>query len=218
MEGSGPGSPASSGALNHRMPGPVSRAAIIAGGASQRMGRNKALLRLDGEFLITRVARVLRPLFEEVIVVARSHDIAHAAQLLLIPDTFSGKGPLDGIHAALEYFQSPTFCVACDLPFLRADVITFLCARFQNHERAIDVLAPRVKGRMETLHAIYTPSCLPVIKREMQNERVRSAERVLASLRLQFVEEGELREFDADLKFLTNVNTPADAERAGFSL
>ena len=192
----------------------VSHAAIIAGGASRRMGFPKALLQLDGEFLIARVARVLAPLFPEVIVVARDESLARATNLVAIPDVFPNKGPLGGVHAALSYFQNPTFCVACDLPFLNLEVIRFLCAQFENCE----VLAPRVDGRIETLHAIYAPSILPVLEREFKYEKVRSAERVLAAARVKFVEANELKTFDADLKFLTNLNTPEDARRAGMEL
>ena len=196
------------------MPGLVSCAAILAGGASRRMGTNKSLLPLEDEPLIARIAGVLRPLFDQLIIVARQDEVSRAAALPAIADTFPNNGPLGGIRSALEYFQEPTFCVACDLPFLNAAVIRFLCERFTAD---CEVLAPRVSGRMETTHAIYTPSCVQVLDAEFQNERVRSAERVLAPLRVCFAEADELRQFDSGLKFLTNVNTPEEARRAGVS-
>jgi molybdopterin-guanine dinucleotide biosynthesis protein A len=188
------------------MPQTIPHAAIIAGGASRRMGFPKALLPFEGEVLIARIARVLRPLFDEVLVVTDDQEVARAANCATVPDIFPGKGPLGGIHAALEYFKAPAFCVACDLPFLRADVIADLCEGFEN----CDVLAPRVQARMEPLHAIYAPSCLPVMSAALQNPRIGNVERVLAPLRLLFVDEDELRRFDPDLKFFTNVNTPRE--------
>src|SRR5690606_24160709 len=116
----------------------------------------------------------------EVLVVTNDREIARAADCAATPDIFPGKGPLGGVHAALEYFKAPTFCVACDLPFLRTDVIEYLCNEFHD----FDILAPRVHERMETLHAIYAPSCLPTIAAALQNERVGKAEGVLAALRL----------------------------------
>jgi molybdopterin-guanine dinucleotide biosynthesis protein A len=197
----------------HFMPQTISRAAIIAGGASRRMGTSKALLRFDDEVLIARVAAVLRPLFEAVLVVTADEAVARAAHLPHVADLYEDKGPLGGVHAALKYFAAPTFCFACDLPFLRTDVIEDLCAKFQQSDDC-DLLAPRVAGRMETLHAIYAPSCLPTLEAALQNERVPRAARVLAPLRLRFVEEDELRRFDPTLKFLTNLNTPEEVRAA----
>lgn len=197
------------------MPGLISCAAILAGGASRRMGTTKSLLPLHDEPLIARIAGVLRPLFEQVIVVTTDFAVSEAASLAAIPDQHASKGPLGGVHAALEYFQQPTFCVACDLPFLNTAVIECLCAKFSDD---YDVLAPRVAGRMETTHAIYTTRCVPILDAEFQNERVRCAERVLAPLRVCFVEEETLRRFDTHLKFLTNLNTPEEARRAGVSV
>jgi molybdopterin-guanine dinucleotide biosynthesis protein A len=193
------------------MPQTISHAAIIAGGASRRMGFPKALLPFEGEVLIARIAGILRPLFDEVLIVTNDEEVARAANCAAVPDIFPGKGPLAGIHAALEYFKAPAFCVACDLPFLRADVIADLCKEFEN----CDVLAPRVAGRMEPLHAVYAPSCLPVMSAALQNPRVGNVERVLAPLRLLFVDEAALRRFDKDLKFLTNVNTPQEWRAVG---
>jgi molybdopterin-guanine dinucleotide biosynthesis protein A len=195
------------------MPGLVSHAAIIAGGASRRMGSCKALLDFQGQPLIAHVAGVLRPLFKDVVIVSADEAVARAARLPAIPDIFSGKGPLGGVHAALEYSGATTFCVACDLPFLQPDVIRFLCENFSE----CDVLAPRVHTRMEPLHAVYAPSCLPTLQTALQNERVPRVEKVLAPLRLCFIEENELRQFDPDLKFLTNLNTPEEARAAGIS-
>jgi molybdopterin-guanine dinucleotide biosynthesis protein A len=193
---------------------PVSHAAIIAGGASRRMGTNKALLPFEGEALIARIARVLRPLFAEVLVVTADEQLARAANLFATPDIFPAKGPLGGVHAALKYCGAPTFCVACDLPFLNPEIIRFLCEQFVDCQ----VLAPRIAGHMEPLHAIYAPSILPILESVLAKESVPRVERSLAATRVKFIGENELKVFDADLKFLTNLNTPQDAHNAGFSL
>jgi molybdopterin-guanine dinucleotide biosynthesis protein A len=189
-------------------------AAVIAGGASQRMGRTKAMLPFKGQPLIARVAGVLRARFSQVIVVTASREIARAANLPAIPDIYEKKGPLGGIHAALAHFQKPVFCVACDLPFLNGGAIDYLCAHLENH----DAVLPQIKNHAQPLHAVYTPHCTPVFESELQNERARSVAGVLQTLDARFVTEGELRAFDAELKFLTNLNTPQEARAAGLTL
>jgi molybdopterin-guanine dinucleotide biosynthesis protein A len=72
--------------------------------------------------------------------------------------------------------------------------------------------------RAEPLHAVYTSRCLPIFETELRNERARSVSGVLQSLDARFVAESELRIFDVDLKFLTNLNTPQEARAAGLAL
>jgi molybdopterin-guanine dinucleotide biosynthesis protein A len=189
-------------------------AAIIAGGASRRMQQNKALLPFEGRPLITRVAGVLQSLFPEIVVVTQDAQTIAAANLPSISDIYKNKGPLGGIHAALSHFQNPVFCVACDLPFLNADAIGFLCAQLENH----DAVLPQIQNRAEPLHAIYTPRCTPIFESELCKERARSVSGVLRELNVRFISENELHVFDANLKFLTNLNTPQEAHTAGLSL
>lgn len=178
------------------------------------MGQNKALLDFEGQPLVAQIAEVLRPLFANLVVVSKDDAIARACGLPMTFDIYENKGPLGGIHAALEYFLQPTFCVACDLPFLRGDVIEYLCTQLQN----LDAVVPRIENHAEPLHAVYSPSCMATFESALQRERVAPFERVLAPLCVCFLDEGQLRRFDADLKFLTNLNTPDEARNAGFSL
>lgn len=196
------------------MDSPVKAAAIIAGGASRRMGQNKALLSLNGVPLVLRVARVLAPLFSQLVVVTADADISRTANLPSIPDIHPGKGPLGGIHAALRHFQAPVFCVACDLPFLSGEAIEFLCAQLKSHDAAL----PQIGKQAQPLHAVYAQSCLPVFEKELQGERARRMERVLSPLDVHFIQEDAWRRFDASLKIFTNLNTPEEARTAGFSL
>jgi len=185
---------------------PIRHAAIIAGGASRRMGRDKALIEVGGKPLITRVAEVMRPLFPEVIVVTANTEVAVAAQLTAIPDIYPKSGPLGGIHAALTHTQAPTFCVACDMPCLDAGSINYLCGQFNGE----DAIMPRIDGRPEPLHAIYSPTALPRIESELQRERVRGFEALLREWEVRWVPEVELRAIDPDLRGFENWNTPGD--------
>jgi molybdopterin-guanine dinucleotide biosynthesis protein A len=192
----------------------VPNAAIIAGGASRRMGRDKALLTVEGEPLIARVGGVLRPLFKELIVVTARPEVAAAAQARAVADMYRSKGPLAGIHAALAHFKQPTFCVACDMPYLNAELISYQCNQLEGD----DAVVPRVEGRLQPLHAIYAPQALPRIERELQRERVRPFEVVMADWRVRWVEEAELRRLDPDLRCFENWNTPEDVVSGKLSL
>lgn len=186
----------------------IEHAAIIAGGASRRMGQTKALMQIEGEPLIARVAEVVRGVLPELVVVTSSPDIAAAANAPATPDVFPGKGPLAGIHAAIKYANAPIFCCACDMPHLNADFIRYLCERLEDY----DAVVPRVGVYDEPLHSIYAPSCLPAIEAELQGE-VGPVDNIFKQLRVLFVDAAEARRFDAELRMFDNWNTPEDTRK-----
>lgn len=186
----------------------VTRAAIIAGGNSSRMGRDKALIPFDGQPLIAHIARILAPIFPEIIVVTANPNIARAAGLPAVTDTFAGRGPLGGIHAALSHFGAPTFVVACDMPYLNADFIRFLCADFDGNARV-----PLSENGFEPLHAVYAATATPLFERYLRIEgKMPPLRRILEEISATWIAPEIARGFDDELKMFDNWNTPADIE------
>ncbi len=102
---------------------------VLAGGQSRRMGRDKALLRLeDGRTLLERTVRVLRTVgLDNVLLSVSSPERALAlreaapavAALPVVADDAPGRGPLGGLVAALRARPGhAVLLVACDLPHL----------------------------------------------------------------------------------------------------
>ncbi|HEV2405155.1 MAG TPA: NTP transferase domain-containing protein, partial [Ktedonobacterales bacterium] len=73
---------------------------VLAGGASRRMGEEKARLMMRGEPLLARVVRLLRLAFSEVIVVGPPSLADLVPGVTVTPDTRAGQGPLAGQEAA----------------------------------------------------------------------------------------------------------------------
>lgn len=97
-------------------------AAILAGGQSRRFGSDKALALVGGTRLIDRVAAVLRPQSDALVVCGR-HDAAFAC----LPDwPEPGLGPLGGLNAALRHARAGGFdavlSASCDVPNLPANL------------------------------------------------------------------------------------------------
>ncbi|MBV9865392.1 MAG: molybdenum cofactor guanylyltransferase [Abitibacteriaceae bacterium] len=183
-------------------------ATIIAGGASRRMGRDKALLSIKGQPLIAHIAEVLRQIFPDLVVVTSNATIADAAHAHAISDIYPGKGPLAGIHVALKHWEQPTFCVACDMPYLNADYIRHLCAQLED----FDAVIPCSGDYAEPLHAVYTPVCLPVIESTLQQERVGPVSSIYKQLKVRFIEGEQARQFDPALRMFENWNTPEEVK------
>jgi molybdopterin-guanine dinucleotide biosynthesis protein A len=137
------------------------QAALIAGGASRRMGCDKALLRLDGATLLERTATMASRAGLAVRIVGRClPDDWQGPPCLAIPDRQRGCGPLGGICAALAASApDAVLCLPCDLPGLTVAALRWLIARWQGHGGAHGSVALHA-GRPDPLFAIYTPAAL----------------------------------------------------------
>jgi len=72
---------------------------VLAGGASQRMGQNKAFLELAGRPLIEIVIERMASVCVEVLVVAGDVRPYVGLEARLVEDRFRGVGALGGLHA-----------------------------------------------------------------------------------------------------------------------
>jgi len=134
---------------------------ILAGGASARMGENKALLEFRGKPLIQHQIELLSPLFKEVIVGANDPAPYAPFNVRVVPDLLAERCALTGIHALLKGANRPrVFVVACDMPFLNPALIEKLFAV----PGEPDVVVPESDRGLEPLHAFYGPSCIKAIE------------------------------------------------------
>ena len=102
------------------------------------------------------------------------------------------------------------FVAACDMPGLDADVIRFLLGRIGD----ADAIVPRWEGDVEPLHAVYGHGCMPAIEANLRAGRY-AVRDVLPELRVDYVDETELRGVGSAAASLTNVNTPEELAAVG---
>jgi molybdenum cofactor guanylyltransferase len=142
-------------------PDPVSIpvGAILCGGASTRMGTDKATLEVAGVAMARRVADSLAAA-GCARVVAIGGDPAALGRLGLeqVPDDFPGEGPLGGVLTALA-LGSPVLVVACDLPNLRPDTCNELVAALGQHDASI-----ARSDRAEPLCAVWSAAAEPSLR------------------------------------------------------
>jgi FdhD protein len=185
---------------------------ILAGGSSSRMGRNKALLEVDGTPIITRIYRTLAGLFHDVIVVTNSPLDYDFLPCRKVPDIYPGCGSIAGLHSALVHSRSAyAFVTACDMPFLDPDLISYLCDARQDE---CDAVVPFSDGGQEPLHALYSAAC-----RDIFENAIRQGERkildVLGRMNVRQVSCDELRSAGVKESSFVNVNTPEEYEKIG---
>lgn len=130
---------------------------VLAGGRSSRMGRNKALIEVDGRTLLDRALDLLEPHVQELLVVGDPERHGHVGPFV-IGDDIPGIGPLGGIITAMRYASRDRLLViACDMPNLTAELLRFLMVNFPPDGHA---LVPACDGRPEPLAAAYHRRCL----------------------------------------------------------
>jgi molybdopterin-guanine dinucleotide biosynthesis protein A len=182
--------------------------AILAGGASTRMGRDKATLAFEGATLAQRVARALGACFARVRVVLRPGAPSPLA-LERIDDRRELRAPIVGIEAALTACEAPAVLIAaCDLPAIDPRVVLALAA-LAPAEGGADVVAPRGPRGPEPLLAIWRPRVLPEVTRRVERGDL-ALQSLLAALDTLYVPEPELRALDPKLESLRNLNRPED--------
>jgi molybdenum cofactor guanylyltransferase len=127
--------------------------AVLTGGASRRMGTDKALLEVDGRALALRVADALRAAgASRIVAVGGDLERLQALGLEAVPDLHPGEGPLGGILTALAATdQDVVVVLACDLPAADPSAITAVVHALGD----ADVAAPLHDARHELLHAAY---------------------------------------------------------------
>jgi molybdenum cofactor guanylyltransferase len=179
-------------------------AAIMAGGKSRRMGRDKAWIDLgDGRPIVQHVVDVAREVAQDVLIVANEQRYATLG-VRVVPDAYPDTGVLGGIASGVAAAaHERVLVVACDMPFLLPRVLRYLAEQAEGY----DAVVPQVAGEYETLHALYTKACLPAMRRALE-----AGERRVISffphVRVRAVAAEELRPLDLDLRSFTNVNTP----------
>jgi len=190
---------------------PGCSAAILAGGSSSRMGTNKALLEVGGRSMLCRTANLLRPLVDDLFIVADDDAPYAGLGLPIIPDVHPGRGAIGGIHAALRHAAHPlVLCVACDMPHIGPGVIELLLSTARPDD---DALVPRIGGWAEPLLAVYGRNAGAGFERAIVAGRLKVMA-ALEGLRVRFIDEPELRAADANLRSFVNVNTPGELAAA----
>jgi len=185
-------------------------AVVLAGGRSSRMGRPKSLLLFDGEPLILHIARALKRMFAETVIVAAPEQELPDVPAILVRDEVAYQGPVGGIYYGLKA-ASGNFCfvTSCDVPFLNLALISHLTSQMSNH----DVVVPHWENRFQPLHAAYRTSVLPLLKEQLDRGELRPVY-LFDKVRTCRIGEDEIRRFDPEGLSFLNMNTPDDYERA----
>jgi molybdopterin-guanine dinucleotide biosynthesis protein A len=187
---------------------------VLCGGQSSRMGRPKAWLPFAGETMLGRVVRLLGTVVSPVVVVAApGQDVPPLpTEVDVVRDPQRGRGPLQGLAAGLEALSGragAAYVSSCDVPFLQPGFVRRMAELLGEQHIAV----PDVGGYRHPLAAVYRASVLDVVRRLLEEDRLRPAF-LFDCVPTRFVNERELIDVDPGLRTLRNLNRPEDYEAA----
>ena len=193
---------------------------MLAGGQSRRMGRDKALLEIDGGSLVERALGKLRSLGLEPRLCGSRPDLGRFAEV--VEDNFAEAGPLGGIEAGLAVSESElNLFVPVDLPGLPTEFLRWLMDRAERLQ-AVATL-PCCGDREQPLCAVYSRRLLEGLRKSLEAGR----RKVMDGIRESAAALGErVDRFDVEClaasgpagwpqeppvaEWFRNVNTPGD--------
>jgi molybdopterin-guanine dinucleotide biosynthesis protein A/molybdopterin converting factor small subunit len=174
------------------------------------MGRPKALVKFDGEPLIAHLVRLLKGMFNKIIIVAAPEHELPELPAVVVRDEQPFQGPVGGIYYGLRAAgEVSCFVTSCDAPFLSLSLIRFLSAQISHY----DVVVPYWQERFQPLHAVYRASVAPFLSEQLANGELRPVT-LFQKVRTLKVNEDEIRRLDPEGLSFLNMNTPADYEAA----
>ncbi|MBQ3505120.1 MAG: formate dehydrogenase accessory sulfurtransferase FdhD [Oscillospiraceae bacterium] len=186
-------------------------AVILAGGKSSRMGFDKQLLMDNHRPLMESLIQSLKQEFDDILIVTAKPELYAGMSVRVCTDRYRDKGPLAGVHAAMEHARSRyLYLIACDMPVVHLPFICHMKGRLR--ETGADICACRRNGRMEPFNAFYSRSLLEDAQKRLLTGNS-SLFRFIGANRVCEITEEEAAQFDKELGMFTNINTRTEYEK-----
>jgi len=194
-------------------------AIVVAGGVSKRFGQDKGLVRLAEKPLVLYVLGTLALVVNEVVIVVNSDtQKARFAEVIkqkarVVIDKATLQTPLVGALSGFETVQSEyTLLLACDTPFLSAEILRFLLDTCINKTAAI----PRwTNGDIEPLQASYhAKTAAEAAKNALEKGKLDMRSMVTEMQNIRYISTTVLQQLDPKLITFFNINTPNDLKKA----
>lgn len=165
---------------------------ILAGGLSERMGRDKSSLRLGGRTMLAHIRMAAHRLGFPVRIVRH--------------DSIPRSGPIGGIHTALQKCSAEkVLFLACDMPFVSP---AFLRKIIKSLPRSCNAVFASAEGRAGFPCLLRRENCLPLVSRQIDKGQF-SLQALAGALGAR-----RLRSFGPASLELANINTPSELKTA----
>ena len=156
--------------------------AILAGGQSKRMGKDKLFLEINNKKLIEHTIDKVKKYLKEVIIITnQDNEYFSKNNLITVKDCIKGQlGPLVGILTAMKWAKEnsnnyswiATF--PCDTPFFPESIIKSFIKESKKKESLI--LSASSHGRRHNIFGLWSLDLYDKLKNDLVNNKVRKVE------------------------------------------
>ena len=186
---------------------------ILAEGKSLQLDEHKATELIGGIPVIERVIKSLTPITKRIILVTDGNSEFFSAikNIDVITDNYRVKRPLSGIYSGLCCSHTiANIVVGYNMPFLNTELLEHMTKLLPS----FDAIVPRWPNmQKEPLHAVYSITCLPMMKKHLENNRY-SIIHVLKELHVLHLNKRGFSELDPEFLSFFNINDQADIDLA----
>jgi len=189
--------------------------AILAGGQSKRMGKDKLFLELNNKKLIEHtIDKVKKYLKKVIIITSQDNEFFSKNNLTTVKDCVEGQlGPLVGILTAMKWAKEnlnkcswiATF--PCDTPFFPESIIKSFIEESEKKESLI--LCASSHGRKHNIFGLWSLDLYDKLKDDLINKKVRKVQ--------DWTEKNKIKNLEFKFKDYDpffNINTEEDLEFA----
>ena len=156
--------------------------AILAGGQSKRMGKDKLFLELNNKKLIEHtIDKVKKYLKEVIIVTSQENEFFSKNNLTTVKDCIKGQlGPLVGILTAMKWAkENLTNCswiatFPCDTPFFPESIIKDFIKESKKRESLI--LCASSHGRKHNIFGLWSLDLYDKLREDLINAKIRKVQ------------------------------------------
>jgi len=189
--------------------------AILAGGQSKRMGKDKLFLEFNNKKLIEHTIDKVKKYLKKVIIITnQDNEFFSKNNLITVKDCIQGQlGPLVGILTAMKWAkENLTNCswiatFPCDTPFFPESIIENFIQESKKRESLI--LCASSHGRKHNIFGLWSLDLYEKLKDDLINKKVRKVQ--------DWTEKNKIKNLEFKFKDYDpffNINTEEDLEFA----
>lgn len=182
-------------------------AAVLAGGASRRMGRPKAALPYGAGTLLEFQTGRLADLFEDVLVVVKEEPAFSCGPARVVLDRVADHAAIHGLARALGEARDRVFVLGVDHPAAPAALLRAIAERSLASEAP--AVIPRADGRLQPLVAVWRRQVLAAVERRIAAGDL-SLHGLAADVGAEIFEESDWKAIDPSGAAFANLNTLED--------
>jgi len=170
------------------------------------MGFDKALIKVEGRYLVDIIGEKLEQVFDNIMLVTNDLEKISCMKYRGTADLMPDMGPAGGIYTALRASDSEyVYVTACDMPFIDIDYIRFMMGIIE--EESPEAVISRSREFLEPLNAFYSVGMLDAFEEGIKKGRLRRSD-VPAGSRGRFVD-------CIDTEMFANINYQTDLPMLG---